>query len=163
MKNGNFAALGISTVIDLRETTDLPAASCVSSRARVIAAPLPKLLPDTPDNYLALLEQKSSLGVVFEALGQATSYPVYIHCVIGRDRASVVSALVLLALGASRQTVIDEFNLSAQANVPVKPANIETVLDQIDKLGGIKAYLTALGVTASQLDGLLSRGREKTS
>ena len=82
---------------------------------------------------------------------------------IGRDRASVVSALVLLALGASRQTVIDEFNLSAQANVPVKPANIETVLDQIDKLGGIKAYLTALGVTASQLDGLLSRGREKTS
>ena len=64
----------------------------------------------------------------------------------------MVAALVLLALGAERQTVIDEFRLSAEAGVPVKPECIEAVLDAIDGRGGIEAYLTSIGVSAQQLE-----------
>ena len=150
-----FASLGIKTVIDLREPSPqqaLPAPSCVQQEATVIDAAMPKLLPDTPDNYLALFDEAATIATIFDALGRAESYPVYIHCVIGRDRASLVAALVLLALGAERQTVIDEFRLSAEAGVPVKPECIEAVLDAIDGRGGIEAYLTSIGVSAQQLE-----------
>ncbi len=149
-----FATLGIKTVIDLREPSPqqaLPAPSCVQQQATVIDAAMPKLLPDTPDNYLALFDETAAIATIFDALGKAVNYPAYIHCVIGRDRASFVAALVLLALGAERQTVIDEFMLSEEAGVAVKPECIEAVLDEIEARGGIEAYLISSGVSAQQL------------
>ncbi len=150
-----LAQLGIKTVVDLRQDAVQqrePPPACVSGR--VVSAALPKLLPDTPENYLALMKHQDAVAAVFSALGDAGSYPVYIHCVIGRDRASFVTALALLALGASRQTVIDEFQLSAAAGVAVKQPCIEAVLDEVEKQGGIETYLTSSGVEASQLDTL---------
>jgi protein-tyrosine phosphatase len=146
--------LGIKTVIDLRQQQvqqSEPPASCVSSQASNVSAAMPRLLPDNPANYLALLNEKSAVAQVFSTLGDAQSYPVYIHCVIGRDRASFVTALILLALGADRSTVIDEFNLSADVGVPVKQPCIEAVLDVIDTLGGIEPYLASCGVTSDQM------------
>jgi len=136
-----------------------PAAACVTSQASHVDAALPKLLPDTPANYLALLQEKAAVAKVFAALGSAGSYPVYFHCVIGRDRASFVAALILLALGAERQAVITEFELSNAAGVAVKTPCIEALLDEINKLGGIETYLTSAGVTAAQLATLRAEGR----
>jgi protein-tyrosine phosphatase len=159
-----FARLGIKTVIDLRKADvqqAQPAASCAASQATAVPAAMPKLLPDTPENYLALMTEKSAIAAAFAALGEAQSYPVYLHCVIGRDRASFVTALVLLALGAERQTVIDEFNLSGEASVAVKQPCIEAVLDEIDSQGGIETYLTSAGVTTAQLETLRAEARVK--
>lgn len=159
---GEFASLGIKTVIDLRmapvQQSD-PAAACVTSQTSHVDAALPKLLPDTPANYLALLQEKAAVAKIFAALGGAGSYPVYFHCVIGRDRASFVAALILLALGAERQAVIDEFELSNDAGVTVKTPCIEALLDEIAKLGGIETYLTSAGVTPAQLATLRAEGR----
>jgi hypothetical protein len=151
----DLTALGIKAVIDLREDSAqqaLPAPACVQETATVVDATMPKLLPDTPENYLALFGETASIAAIFEALGDAESYPVYIHCVIGRDRASFVTALVLLALGAERQTVIDEFMLSAEAGVAVKRECIEAVLEEIDARGGVEAFLYSVGVTSGQLE-----------
>jgi hypothetical protein len=153
-----LAALGVKTVVDLREPAvqqSQPPPACVAA-ARVLA-PMPKLLPDTPANYLALFNETAAVAKVFSVLGEAGSYPVYVHCIIGRDRASFVTGLVLLALGASRQVVIDEFKLSADAGVPVKVECIEAVLDEVEKRGGIEATLGAMGVKPAQLAALRAR------
>jgi protein tyrosine/serine phosphatase len=159
-----FATLGIKTVIDLRQASvqqTQPPAACVSSQAKLVSAAMPKLLPDTPQNYLALLQEKAAVAAVFATLADTGAYPVYTHCVIGRDRASFVAALVLLALGADRQAVVDEFVLSEGAGVPVQVPCIEAVLDEIDKQGGIQAYLTSVGVTEAQLSALRAAARAK--
>jgi len=157
-----LSQLGIKTVVDLRQQAvqqSEPAAACVAGQATTVDAALPKLLPDTPANYLALLKEKNAVAALFSTLGDAARYPVYVHCVIGRDRASFASALVLLALSASRQTVIDEFKLSADAGVAVQQPCIEALLDELDKLGGVESYLTSAGVTAGQLGVLRARAR----
>jgi protein tyrosine/serine phosphatase len=158
-----FSKLGIKTVVDLRQTSvqsSQPPASCVPSQAKLVNAAMPKLLPDTPENYLALMNEKAAITAMFRALGEAASYPVYIHCVIGRDRASFMTALVLLALGADRQTVVSEFQLSEQAGVTVKPECIEAMLDEIENQGGIEAYLTSVGVTSEQLTALRQTAKQ---
>jgi len=104
-----------------------------------------------------LLDQKQAVASVFEALGEAGNYPVYFHCVIGRDRASFVAALILMALGASDETVVAEFELSAQADVAVKPECIRAVIDEIQLQGGIVEYLHSAAVTDVQLDELRSQ------
>ncbi len=152
-----FTALGIKTVIDLRAAQTQqasPAASCVTDRTAAVSGALPKLLPDTPDNYLALMQEKDAIAAVFAALGDPQNYPVYIHCVIGRDRASFIPALVLLTLGADRQTVIDEFNLSGAAGITVKEPCITAILDEVEHQGGIEAFLESCGVTSTQLENL---------
>lgn len=150
-----FSDLGVKTVIDLRmETTqqDAPPPSCATGQATVVNAAMPKLLPDTEDNYLALMSETDAVAAAFGALGSADAYPVYIHCVIGRDRASFITALVLLALGASEQQVVDEFELSEDASIEVKTECIQAILDEVNNRGGIEAYLTSAGVTNTQLE-----------
>ena len=46
------------------------------------------------------LTPKSRLGTL-DVVTDADALPTYVHCVIGRDRASVAAALILAALGAS--------------------------------------------------------------
>jgi protein tyrosine phosphatase (PTP) superfamily phosphohydrolase (DUF442 family) len=155
-----LAALGIKTVVDLREPDvqqSQPPPACVTAQATRVLAPMPKLLPDTPENYLALFKETAAVAKVFSVLGDAGSYPVYAHCIIGRDRASFVSALMLLALGASRDTLLAEFKLSEEAGVVVKPECMQAVLDEVDKRGGIEAYLTTAGVSSAQLGVLRNR------
>lgn len=105
------------------------------------------------------------------------------HCSQGKDRCGWGSAFVLAALGASRQTIVEDF---AQSNVSYAPAiealsakivekgggeaelgfiramigvnveNFEHTLDLIDaQYGSMQAYLEkALGFTAEEQEGL---------
>jgi protein-tyrosine phosphatase len=146
-----FSKLGIRTILDLREApilASVPPPACVTQFAQHVSVPLPKLLPDTPENYQALLQESDSIRRIFSTLASPSAFPVYIHCEIGRDRASAVTALVLLALGADRQTVMDEFLLSNEAGVTVKPECMASYLDAIEKSGGIDVFLTSLGVSS---------------
>jgi protein-tyrosine phosphatase family protein len=159
-----FASLGIKTVIDLRASSvqlDQPAAACVTSTCSTLNAAMPKLLPDTPENYLALMTETGAISSIFETLGDPNSYPVYIHCVIGRDRVSFIIALILLALGADQQTIMNEFNLSEDGGVDVEPDSLQAVLDEIDQLGGIEVFLSSANVTTEQIETLRSVARTK--
>jgi len=150
-----FGDLGIATVVDLRmESTQQsqPPAACVS--ANVVDAAMPKLLPDTPENYIALLDEHIAIASLFGALDEAIEFPVYVHCVIGRDRASFATALIMLALGAGHETILDEFELSSEAGVTVKPDCMQALLEEIDARGGISQVLTAAGVSEDQLANL---------
>lgn len=150
-----FADLGIQTIIDLREQSvqdTIPSPVCTTKLASHVSAAMPKLLPDTKENYLALLDETGVIRQIFSVLGQSASFPVYWHCEIGRDRASFVTALILLALGVDRQSVMEEFSLSTEAGVAVKPECLAAVLDKIDALGGIETYLMSSGVDRITID-----------
>jgi protein-tyrosine phosphatase len=152
----DFPGLGVTTVIDLRESGEqdlAPQPACVTSICQVVSVPMPKILPPSEANYLDLMAQsEASVALLFATLGQAGAGPAYIHCVIGRDRASFASALLLLALGSDRAAVLEDFLLSNDAGISVDAAHLEAVLDAIDAEGGIGPYLTRLGVSQAQLD-----------
>jgi len=158
-----FTSLGIKTVIDLRANSvqlGQPDAACVTSNSSRLDAAMPKLSP-TPENYLALMTETVAISSIFETLGDPNSYPVYIHCVIGRDRVSFVTALILLTLGADQQTIIDEFNLSEDGGVTVEQDCLQAVLDEIDQLGGIEVFLSSANVTTEQIEALRTVARTK--
>jgi protein-tyrosine phosphatase len=122
---------------------------------------------------------------VLEILLQPDSYPAMIHCQVGKDRTGIISALLLLAMGADRQSVIADFMRSNDELIPffrrslmrrkilsfgffphkavlfavtVRKNNIEAVLDRVtEHYGGIEGYLSSSGFDVSQLPELRNR------
>jgi protein-tyrosine phosphatase len=156
----DFARLGIRTVIDLRqdgERTSKPESNCVVEGASVVLAPLPIPYSVSPTDYIADLNTLDSMALILKTLGTDAAYPAYLHCTWGRDRTGVVSAVVLLALGANREAILQEYLLS-QPLVGAYPESLLAVLDEIERQGGIETYLATAGVTAEQLATLRARG-----
>jgi protein-tyrosine phosphatase len=96
-----------------------------------------------------------------------SSYPLLLHCTSGKDRTGFAAALLLLALGVSRKTVIEDYNLTNLYRRPVphlfgpetpkevvaillaaQPKYLEAALDEIDRIyDSFDNYLDrALGV-----------------
>jgi protein-tyrosine phosphatase len=156
-----FARLGIRTVIDLRmpsERATPPEAACVVEAAQIVHAPMPIPYSLSPQDYIADLDATAQVAQAFGVFGDPKAYPVYFHCVYGRDRTGVLAAVLLLALGASPEAVMAEYKLSAEAGVGAYPASLAAVLDEIAAEGGIGAYLGRVGVTDQQLAVLRDRG-----
>jgi protein-tyrosine phosphatase len=104
---------------------------------------------------------------MFEVAGEWESYPLLIHCTSGKDRPGYGAALLMLAIGASRDVVLDDYDLSNSYRRPVpqlfgsgtpeavarillaaQRKYLEAALDEIDRVhGSFDAYLErALGV-----------------
>jgi protein-tyrosine phosphatase len=102
------------------------------------------------------------------AIAQDTSsYPLLLHCTSGKDRTGFAAALLLLAVGAPRETVLEDYDLTNlyRRAVPqllgpktpeeivtlllsAQPKYLEAALDEIDRVyGSFNDYLdSALGV-----------------
>lgn len=122
--------------------------------------------------YVALLERSSAelaraVSVVVRANG-----PVLLTCQVGRDRTGVLSALLLLAVGATRDEVIADYLRTNDAllvlaeRLPEMPkefdltclaTDIELALDYIEHRGGAQSYLIASGLPPEDLHLLLTR------
>jgi protein-tyrosine phosphatase len=157
-------ALGISTVIDLREAAAArytPDASCVKSGTTYYLADLPKLLPPTEKSYLQTLDAaEPKLQEIFAQLTRDGGFPAVIHCVIGRDRASLMTALVLLALGVPEDRVLGDFEQNQDSRVATSAAWMSGVLTRIERAGGIETYLKSHGVTDAELEALRTQALE---
>jgi protein-tyrosine phosphatase len=150
---GNYENLGVRVVVDLRqghERTGKPDATCTADDETVITAPLPIPYNVSPENYIADLNTLDSMALIFHALGTEAGYPMYFHCTWGRDRTAVVAAVILTALGASREVIMTDYNISA-ATVGAFPASLEATLDELERRGGVEGYYAELGVTADEL------------
>jgi protein-tyrosine phosphatase len=83
------------------------------------------------------------------------SYPLLLHCTSGKNRTGFAAALLLLALGVARETVIEDYNLTNLYRRPVphlfgpetpeevamillaaQPKYLEAALDEIDRVYG---------------------------
>ena len=145
------AQLSLRTLLDLRlegERSSAPDASCVE--AERVFAPLPIPYGLAAADYLNVLHETSSIALVFHTFGDPRAYPIYFHCTFGRDRTGVVGALLLLALGATRSTVMHEYLLS-QPNVGAYPESLNAVLDEVEQQGGVEAVLSEAGISDAEL------------
>lgn len=159
--------LSIQTVVDLRAADGTTGANtnpddpCVTGALSYYQADLPKLVPPSADYYLQTLSAaEPKLGTIFGLLAQADGLPAILHCVIGRDRASLVTALVLLAVGVPSADVVDDFVTNQDGQISVDAAWLQAVIDHIDGQGGIESYLQQHGVTAQQLADLRAQALE---
>jgi hypothetical protein len=150
---GNYENLGVRVVVDLREGHERAGrldAPCTTDDETVIMAPLPIPYQVSPQNYIADLNTLNSMALIFHALGTEAGYPMYFHCTWGRDRTAVVAAVILTALGASREAIMADYMLSA-LTVGAYPQSLEATLDELERRGGVEAYYAELGVTADEL------------
>jgi protein-tyrosine phosphatase len=155
-----FNQLGIRTIIDLRteaERIASPDSACVTEQAAMVLAPMPVPYNVSPADYLADLNATDAVLASFDVFGDVAAYPIFFHCVYGRDRTGVLAAIVLLALGVTRDDVMTEYQLSATAGVGAYPESLDAVLDEIEQLGGVETYLAAIGVSAAELATLRTR------
>ena len=150
----DFLQLGVRTVVDLRtpaERTASPTAVCVTDSTSLVTAPMPIPYAVSPADYIADMNATESVRAFFGLLADDSAYPIDVHCVYGRDRTGVMAAIVLLALGASRDVVAVEYDLTADAGMATYPASLAAVLDAIAQHGGIEAYLAGAGVAPETL------------
>jgi protein-tyrosine phosphatase len=156
--------LGIRSVVDLRASDDAaatPDAPCVASTSDYYLADLPKILPPSVTSYGQTLDAaEPKLAAIFAHLSAEQALPAVVHCVIGRDRASLVMAVVLLALGVPQSEVANDFVANQDASVDVDAAWLAPLFDRVSAAGGIEPYLLAHGVTQVMIDKLRSLALE---
>ena len=110
--------------------------------------------------YIEDLNTIGSMAEALRAIADPSAHPIYFHCTYGRDRTGVLAAVVLLALGASRDAVLEEYLLS-RATVGAYPDSLRELLLEVDRQGGIDAYLAKTGLTAAQIAMLRERLTER--
>jgi protein-tyrosine phosphatase len=151
-----FEELSIRSVLDLRAADDAasnPDAACVTQHASYTLVDLPKILPPSVDAYRQTLDAtEPKLSIIFSKLSEDGALPAIVHCVIGRDRASLVSAVLLLALGVSQEDVKKDFVDNQDDTVHVEAAWLSPLLDRVDGAGGIEPYLLSHGVTQAMIE-----------
>jgi len=196
-------SLNIRTIIDLRAPYEVSKTAVKALDIKRISLPIdfnqitkerlkPVLKKKNPEAEIALISQSLYLEMldaaapvfreIMELLLQQENSPLMIHCQVGKDRTGIISALIMLALGADRQSIINDFMKSNDALIPffrrsflkrkiisfgffpykavlfavtVRQNNIESVIDRvINHYGGIEGYLTSTGFDISRLEDL---------
>ena len=63
--------------------------------------------------YVGSLEHSADLfGALLTSFASEGGLPAVFHCHAGKDRTGIVAALVLLAVGVDRETVLDDYELT---------------------------------------------------
>jgi protein-tyrosine phosphatase len=146
---------------------------------------------DDPAGYWAeaygriLARHRDNFGAALSALADCPGQTALFHCVGGRDRAGLVSALLLRLAGAPVDEIAADYALSegylapgAQRFVESAPdeqtrrrrafmqhapaeAMARVLTDLEERHGGVHAYLRGAGLTAEQIERLRTRLREQ--
>jgi protein-tyrosine phosphatase len=196
-------AIGIRTVIDLRAPHEVKIRPGRLGSAERINLPL-DFQGKTREKLTPILRQKEyrdevtkisewlyneitdAAVPVFRAIAEKIlkedSLPMLVHCQVGKDRTGIVSALLHLVAGSSREAIISDFMRSNDELLPffrkmllwqrirhlgffpheavlfavqVRHNNIEAVLDRVGgKYGGVEGYLAAGGFDISRFNEL---------
>lgn len=194
---------GVRTVLDLRfdeeRRSDPPVPHGVAvvplSLFGRLDAPhnddLDALVRDAPDAetatgalYAAALDAvRAPIADAFAAVANAPTGAVAIHCVVGKDRTGIVTALVLLAAGVTEEAIADDYALTegrvgplvdewiARARNPeerlfrerISIAPRSAMVMMLDALrtqhGGVGPYLAASGIDGAEVRAIRTRLR----
>jgi hypothetical protein len=128
-----FAALGIRTVVDLRQPEEIersgrvPPASYTYLHAHVRHPAWESAEFPTPADrtaylvarYLEMVEQGgAAIGDALRTIADPGAAPVVFHCVAGKDRTGLVAALTLHLIGVGTDAIADDYALSEAAEEP---------------------------------------------
>ena len=126
--------IGIRTVIDLRDSSELPAppAPAPSQGIRYVHIPIhagnvadvlhgidrQRIQSDTVYrivermNRHIVAEHADRFRQMFDVLLDSRNYPAVIHCSSGKGRTGIASALILSALGVDEESILYDYSLS---------------------------------------------------
>ena len=194
-----YDELGIRSVIDLRseeERTELPnpmdsiALPMVFRRQGSTETILSAETQEEGEQvlarlYLGHLELGATrIGEILRAMAASEGLPAVFHCHAGKDRTGMIAAVLLEALGVDRDTILDDYELTARYRrrahqdgtfrslverglPPEAAAGVLTAprwamagaLEALDSVhGGLEAYLLGpAGLTPSDLEALRDR------
>ena len=125
-----FEELGVRTVYDLRgdvERDEFPG-PVPSRHVSIVGRPRDVDPPPPPadmtardgermlrDMYVgALTHSAAEIGTIVRGLADPTGTPAVFHCHGGKDRTGLVAAVLLLALGVDRDTVLDDYEATSR-------------------------------------------------
>ena len=190
---------GIERIVDLRFRDELEADPPATIPVEVVHVPV---LPDpasgdwpeidavgdaAPNNvaatkavYLEFLRRYADgFGQAVAAVASAPPGGVLVHCMAGKDRTGLVSALLLRVAGVSVEHVAADYAVSERNLLPLWQAWFDAAADErerrrrlriaatpaaamagvLNELGGEEEYLLDAGVTSAQLDAVRERLR----
>lgn len=130
--------------------------------------------------YESVLEMAGpAIAEMFALLANTDRYPLFVHCVAGKDRTGVLSALILRVLGVPDNDIVDDYALTARVRPPEEmlrrmlrengvdpdkvredpwqapPVVMESTLRILDEIyGSTRAYLSQIGVPDDHVDAL---------
>ena len=184
-----IAALGVRTVIDLRFPEEISQHGCLSDHDGIryqnvcLRHTRWDLVPYEPhedpvrwvtDRYLQMSEQgRADIAEALSLIAEADNAPTVVHCMVGKDRTGIISALTLSLLGVSDDDVADEYALSTEGFVrlvewerrtfgdqaPVhKPSARSSMLHYLaglrERHGSIRGYARDAGLSDAQIAAL---------
>jgi protein-tyrosine phosphatase len=80
--------------------------------------------------YTMILElHADSFGDVVTRAADPAHLPMLVHCTAGKDRTGVASALILAALGVEEETILSDFELTAEYYSAAKIAEVRPQLE----------------------------------
>jgi hypothetical protein len=181
-EHDRFTALGIRTVIDLRRPAEVAELGRIADLAGVAYHHLhlvhPPWAPYTPvDNaeraaYLIARYGEmaaaggDAIGAALRMIADEASAPLVLHCIAGKDRTGIVSALTLALLGVDDETIATDYALSELSEVSYRArhgkeplavaiAPAPAILGFLDALraehGSIESYAKSIGVSADHI------------
>jgi protein-tyrosine phosphatase len=196
-------ALGIKTVVDFRQSENatkfpdrlpegveyhsMPVFENEPMSPRRVMFNRHRLLDIFEDMYVSHIVERGApiFGDLMRLLADESHLPLVFHCTAGKDRTGVAAALILMALGVSREDIVNDYlltNRSAQAFIDemttqlgarngrgvaveqlyplmaASPRLIGAALDHIEaRYGGVEPYLRR---RAGLTDETLARMRE---
>lgn len=95
-------------------------------------------------------ECKSSIALVCKTITNAAG-PVLIHCHAGKDRTGIIATLLHKLSGADQETLAYDYLAS---EMDTSTDLLQIVLNAINELGGIEAYLASCGLKTSEIQAL---------
>lgn len=120
--------IGVRTVVDLRsprEVAERPDALSAAQGVEHLAISLNRALDDgpgpVPDGHLAevyawiLAGTGVALAQVLGILADPDAYPVVLHCLGGKDRTGIVTAVALSIAGVDDELIVEDYAASDQA------------------------------------------------
>ena len=135
------------------------------------------------NDYKGLLDRfQAEIAAIMTAIAEAPEGAVLVHCIGGKDRTGIVSALLLDLAGVPRRAIGDDYALTAECLRPRDQEWLENgpgerawrerelakfmptpqvmleVLEHLDeRYGGVEAYLLQTGVTPEDIARLRER------
>lgn len=110
------------------------------------------------------IDHNEQYGRMLRAIEEARGSPVLIHCVSGKDRTGYGAAVILMALGASRGTILDDFVLSnsyrrdiGHLMPPNTPDAVVRVISGVEP-EYLEAAFSVIDSVYGSVDGYLARG-----
>lgn len=152
-----FDELGVRAIYDLRHDEEREREPGPRP-CRHLAVPSPRVEDFDPsmlreridgerwlfEDYRGMLEQAGPVfGALFSALAEPEGTPAVFHCLGGKDRTGLAAALLLSWLGVDRDTVLDDYELSARCG-------------SADRLSAVADIFVAGGIARPAAEGLLS-------